>query len=152
VSATPQRRLDPNTGWRTSRPIWRPVHAASRRVFARVLEAGVDVPTVDPDGRRAREAESLGNRWIGSVDVLDRGAWSDLVDHLAKKGAGLFMVRASREPQEFDLAHAEIIADSGRDSHAPAARSHPPEASGSCAAIKGPRPGRYQGSGEDAVV
>lgn len=63
----------------------------------------IDVPTIDADGRRARETDPFGDGRIGGIDVGDLGAGRDLGDHLLEHLTSHRVVGAALEPKELDL-------------------------------------------------
>ena len=105
-----ERVLDPLPGRHAAQPRRRLEHPAPRRVVARVLEAGGDVPPVDADRRRAREAVSSGDGGIARVDDLDRRARRDGGDDLVEQRAGRPVAGAVVEVEELDpVAHRPSV-------------------------------------------
>ncbi len=94
--------LDPRARRDATEPFRAPVDPAARGVVARVAEPRIDVPSIHADRRRAREAPGGGDRRIARVDVLDRRARCDGLNHLGQQGAGRNVVGAPLEPQELD--------------------------------------------------
>src|SRR6266487_5619083 len=63
-----QRLMQPVLVGQPAQAVPDPVQPAGVHILLLAFGAGLDVPTVDPDGRRAREAALLGGRLVGDVD------------------------------------------------------------------------------------